>query len=149
MNKLVQLPKTAFITCPNWSDLKITNHQATSGNFTYWILGAQNYEYWEEVLPQLISQGFRYNAVVEQIIQDIKNPEKIGEILWYMGIKKSPKKLVKFVSTKSGQETVSEMIKKIHLCKNWKQFHNTFKQESLFMQNFETKIKARFKKCDL
>ena len=150
MNPLVQLPKTANILS-EYEELVIRDHTALNRNgFLTWVLEIMFNGEWGVVLPQLISQEFRFEAVREQCIKDLKDPKKhygLFENFAKYGIPSLDcwKKLTKSTMV---EKFFSEIIKKISDSKNWVEFHYIMNDESDYRTELSKKMKEGVKSCN-
>ena len=129
MNKIAGLPKTARVICVNnyVRDLKIKNHVVVNSfgllNWLIQVIG--QHHLWNDILPQLISQGFKVDAVIEQCIADMQNSDKFLWILYKFGRHRhTSRKLDKLISTGQAKQVQREITARLKACQNWDQlFH--------------------------
>ena len=145
MNPLTGLPKTAHIDLGRsemW-DLYVKNHEVTNKHgFMYWLEGIFHYDKWNDILPQMISQGFTLDGVIETCEAELKDKEKLLRILkWYVGI--SVRREQEIINSQFGVEIASYIIKTLQKCKNWKQFDETMDKHSEFSNKLREKIMPR------
>ena len=145
MLPLVGLPRTANVKSKQTSDLVIENHKVLykDGLFS-WLSFVITWADWDVVIPQLLSQGFKFDAVRDQCIKDIKDPEKLTRILYYMDIRclASLDDVKKFTATKHTAEIILLIESKLKSCRNWTEFHREFKRDG----DFKEKLSEIFKR---
>ena len=142
MNPLMGLPKTARIVTKSVQDLVIKNHKVTDNNsFMYMILFMIENKHWKQVLPQLISQGFKIDGVIEECIRDMKDQKHVNRILsnFYCN-----EKYYGYFKHSQSPEIVKIgecIIKKLKTCKNWDQLYQMMRKNSDFQKEMQKKMK--------
>ena len=146
MAKLITLPRTAHIIGGYCQDLKIENHMVTGDTgFISWLFEAINSYDWKTALPQMISQGFRFDAVMEQCIEDLKDIKKFeGFIYWFDYRTYDSSKRIKFVASHAGEIIREEIIKKIKTCTGYKKLVKTMKRNNPFFDDIQCKIEEAY-----
>ena len=115
MNTLIQLPRTADVDAIG-KGLKIRDHKVINGNYLLnWLFGISQWDEWSKVLPQMISQGFKIGAVIEECIMDLVK----FDLSWFLEIGCSHDKIDKLPLTLTGRRIRAELKKRLQACKNW------------------------------
>ena len=129
MEPLIQLPKTAHITCGNCDDLIIEKHRipGRTGLFFWLFISILNLE-WGNILPQMISQGFRLDAVIQQCITDMKNPEKLRQVIClYYADSTEDENLETLCHSSRGKILAGEITKILYTFRKWSQLYDMMK----------------------
>ena len=138
MKPLVALPESAHIVCTGELVLKIKNNKVVSekNNFIWWLMAILKFGHWDEALPQMISQGFRYDAFLERCVAEIRDLNKFASMIWWhypSGIFfDNLDRHIKFVSSPAGLALAVQIISKINTCRNWQEFYILMKRDSPF-----------------
>ena len=136
MKPLIRLPKTADIVCPELNNLIVRNHKVVrpESGILWWLLDTVGYKHWNQVLPQMISQGFRFEAVIEECIEDLRDPEKLSVIIYWINNDKNRYENQKYLSenTQTGEKIAVRFAKKLHTYENWKKLNDAFTQTGQF-----------------
>ena len=141
MNELVTLPKTARIVL-EWDVVIIKDHKVTNPEgLMPWILAAIKNDDWNSMLMQMISQGFIFDAVMEQGIKEMQDPVKFSHVLHYFYNALSERH-EKFAVSEKGVQISDTITKKFHIWKTWDQFYNEIKLDSDFSVKTTLEIKS-------
>ena len=147
MQPLVGLPKTGYIKGLIYT-LKIENHKIVSlVKMFKFLLKENNDQYWNEIISQMISQGFKLDGVIQCCIKEIQNVEECAWIFTELDvlIQKDAEKLS---ASQAGRKIAIMMINGIEPCKNWKQFHDTIHRESDFIKKIRSEIMEAIAQCN-
>ena len=143
MHPLIQLPKTARLSLPAY-DLVVQDHKITShkhGIFDV-LLDAVRYDHWDDLLSQMISQGFKLEAVKDQCIKDLKNPQGLANAIGHEFVYERSHTFARdLLKSQRGQIFAADIIKMIRGCKNWKQFEKAISIKSDFWKAMICRIK--------
>ena len=136
MNPIVGLPKSAeiHVLCDG-SDhtLEIKNHlviQPRPGIFS-WLINVTAYLSVKELIDKMQSNGFRFDAVIEQCVQELKIDSSL--IQWIIGRYFNwgyEHHIEKYAKSKKGRIITGEAIRRITACKNWYEFYNIMQRNS-------------------
>ena len=141
MKPLVQLPKTARITFGGVVSLEINNHVVmyATGLFAWLIHWIKIRHEWDNMLPQMIQQGFKLDAVIEECLADVNNQPKFLWILYKLGKSRhSYEKLKKIISTGQAKQVQREITARLKACQNWDQlFHAVNGNDDLVKKTFK------------
>ena len=134
MNKLAGLPRMAHVTCHGNMGLKVDNHRVkNSGGLLDWLSWVAKHDFWHDILPQMISQGFHIGAVIEECLADLNNQHKFTNQIYWFGISNFRyDDRVKFASTEEGDCIRMEYIKKMKTCKNWDDLYSLIRPDGIF-----------------
>ena len=151
MRPLTQLPKSAYLESLGENDdgiwLKIENHRVVNTfSLMDYMLGAINHAGWNDLLPQLISQGFKLEAVVEYFVEQLMDDQNfITSLLWYHGTNYLDYDMRKVASSPAGKRIKVEITEKLHTCKTWDDLYNVMKIWGTFPKKVNRKIKGAIK----
>ena len=149
MHGLMGLPKKAHIISDQWFDLHVNDNLVSSHTYLMrWIIGVVKHGDWEVVLPQLISQGFKFEAVKEECILNLQDTKKCVGIFW--SLYKSHynwSEITQFTSGSEAREISHLLIKKIETCKNWNQLKKMIRHGNIFNRFLANKIMDETKLC--
>ena len=132
MHPLNGLPKTARLTSSKlMDDLVIDNQKVlyVDGLFA-WLTYATNWDwndYEDNVLPQLVSQGFKVEAVKEQCMIELQETGRLVGVLYHLhDYEGGGEDEFEFKSDSDEQERpiVIQMIKKISMVKDWEELNH-------------------------
>ena len=143
MRDLIGLPKKAHIKGHGWVDLFVENHEVYSyGGLFDWLLGVMFKKAWTDVFPELISQGFRFEAVMKECVKDLKNPTKFAEITdwYYPDPGDMTHRLKKFYHTAEGNRVARDIANKLITCKNWDQLCDFMNLQSDFQKKMADRV---------
>ena len=149
MNKIAGLPKTAHVVWDEYNDLRVENHKVVSKDpMLRWLIFVTMCKKWDQLLPQMISQGFRIEAVIEECIADMQNSEKFTRVLyWVVDQHNSYKKRVKIASSGQAKPVQQEIIAKLKTCKRWDQLFNAVKTNGDLLKKMNKKWQE-IEQCD-
>ena len=141
MNHLTSLPRNAHIVVNTVLELKIENHRAVSNrSFLHWMDTMVLFGHWKRNASLMISQGFKFDAVIEELILNLQDPVEFGKICsTYTYLNQN--ECILFASTMPGKEITGMFIKKIKGCKNWDQLYTVMNRDGLFVKNLEIMVK--------
>ena len=147
MYKIKGLPKTALIEM-KWCNMRIKDQQVVEhGGMMSWIMGTIILDSWQKALTQMIQQGFKIGAVIDECISDLRKPERIKTILcWYYV---EDMELEKLSSSTAGLSIGEEIIKKLETCKTWNQFYIEMRMDSVFQKKMKKKIEMERRLCGI
>ena len=143
MYKIRGLPKTATIRSKIYFRLLIENQKVQNKECLMdWLMREilSVHLDWNYVLAQMIRQGFRIEAVVEECINDLKNPEKLKEIVkWIDFCRKKDVDWSGVAPIQNGMPIETYITKKLLLCRDLNQFYNLLCKDSVFYKNIQEK----------
>ena len=139
MYKINGLPKNAFIKIKLGLSLRIKDQKIVGSDdgIMDWLIYQIKHESWHQALPQLISQGFKFDAVRERCIEELKDPRRLGMVFWL--ITDNPN-----YSKKDRKAIVQYITEKLNSYKNWKQFYYAFIRLYKFNSDMMREIKKQW-----
>ena len=144
MQPLVGLPKTARLEYLTHPDLVIVNHEVQNKEgLLDWLLNVITWEARDKILPQLISQGFKFSAFLETCDVELKDSNMKYEIFsYYSGLYDSTYIETKkeLAENRQGKIIAHLIMKKIKGCSDWNQFYDTIKYDDTFSEDIRQKI---------
>ena len=154
MLPLVGLPKTADIELQG-KNLQIRNHQVQGETcllrlficFLDWY-GPRRNPSWKKIIPQFISQGFKFDAVREQCIKDLRDPKNLPKILFDLNSYaiKDMQVAEKFSGTIHAGRVATEIESRIKSWSDWMDIHREFASGEDLRKKLHEKIWEEFKK---
>ena len=144
MREIEGLPRTAKIKGVIWRELHVENHKVVNNTTLFeWLLDVMNKKYWKAVLAQLISQGFKIGAVIEECMKDIKDPNNVKEILFTMNNERGLRVIEKCITLKHAEKIVAEIQEKLKSCTDWTDFYREFKMTGDFREDLDERIRRK------
>ena len=145
MIDLVGLPKNGHIRL-EWGNLIVKNHRVVNPNsILEWIMIANSHGMWEFIIPRMLQQGFRFEAVREKCIADLRDLFKSSRVFyWYDDGPRDCEERERFLKTVEGKKLRGEFSKKIGTCENWEQLENLLRHGQEFHQYMKNKMLERY-----
>ena len=142
MRQFMQPPKSARIKCYIWDDLIIENHQILNDDgLLDWMGAIFVCKEWNEIVPQLISRGFKFNAFVEWCIRELTDTKKFAVFMsYYVSSDDIRDRMYQFKDTQEGKATIKRIITLFFSCKNWNDLYETFHEFGVFGCHIEKEI---------
>ena len=144
MNKLFGLPKSAILKITVFPVLEIKNHEILPGPsllyLLHWIINEHD---WTNMLGQLTSQGFRFEAVIEQCASELESKPLTKQLITSV-FHEIDFKLdchANFMRTANGKQLLREYIIMIRKCSDWDEFYINMKPQSTFNKLMKRRIR--------
>ena len=148
MRELVGLPKNADIVCPELNNLIVRNHKVLNyDGLMAWLMGILKYGYWEVVLPQMIQQGFHFEAVIEYCIGELRDPSKISMSFFVEFVANYVCERQMLAHNLTGKTIAGYAIGMIQNCKNWADFQKLMTRNGDFHKKMEDKVWSGIEQC--
>ena len=149
MIPLIRLPKTACIVMRTISDLKIENHMVQNQiDLIVWLQHTKKHEDWNDMVLQMLRQGVRLEAVIEQCILDIPHHSTFSWILFWTRVHHISTVIQdEFFTTLMAKKIRDEFINKIKNCQRWDQLQTVIDPDGIFIKHISGKITEGIKQC--
>ena len=147
MIPLIGLPKTAkLISFSKW-DLTVRDNKIQGDqSLLNWLLDAMQYGDWREILAQMIQQGFKLKGVIEQCIEDLRDPKKFTEMFyWFNGKEFEDKQLIELSTGETGKRIKTEFTERLKACKDWKDLQIIVNHTDDFYKKIEGMIAEKMR----
>ena len=149
MRPLIQLPRNAHITCERHIDLIITNHETVNYHCLLdWLFIATKMRDWKNILSQLISQGFKLDAVIGRCTEELLEAKKIDH--FFLRLCKNDSTLNEIEELLSGDAVIPitrEFEKKLKTCNSWGAFYNIMQPDRFFLTDMKSRIMEKIIQC--
>ena len=133
MNPLIQLPRTARIVTISVEDLEIENHMVVSHQrMLLWMMHVMNRDLWDDVLSQLISQGFTTDAVMQTCETELNDSLVFRYLMDQLGVQVSE-------HSTAGKNIKIEITRKFQNIKTWNQLHDAMHRDAGFRKKIVEK----------
>ena len=150
MNKIIGLPKKALIVCIDGDDLIIENNeiQYIYGLLEWCIDIIANKDHWDNVLSQMISQGLRLDAVIEQCIEDLKNRFRFQRMLsLFIKEKCTYQQRCNYTDSPAGKQLAADFEKRLCAIKSWDQFRDLLSWTGDYQNKMKDKVLKEVLAC--
>ena len=138
MREYIELPEKAYIKEYDWYELRVENHMVVSDiSLLEWLLDVVMLDNWNKALSYLIQQGFKYDAVIKQCIEDLKDPKIVSRIMWWFGRYNQTFRDEEFATSDTGKKFKAEFTAKLEIWKDWDQFHREMYWDGDFYKNIK------------
>ena len=144
MRSLNGLPMTARIEIKGWRNLWVEDQRVCNyDGLLFWLIDTIGHNHWDVALSELISQGFRFEAVIEECIEDLRDPEKCKKIIWWINDNRGmiDYSRYEFESRLTVKIVVKYLAEKLSGCKNWAQLYGIFSHKGRFRKNISRQEK--------
>ena len=140
MYEIMGLPKNADIRIGDFH-LEIKNQKIIG--YKYSLMYSMLSGRWDEIISEMIKQGFRYEAVIERWIWELKNDhESLAEVMGnHYGIIEGDWGVLRYSSSPEGRRMALEIIYEINRCRDWTEFARRIKPDSVFHRYAEKRIR--------